>query len=220
MKANPIYAKAKAIHDAKGGVVHIGLVEAAKLIRANLKREFPDVKFSVRSSRYSGGSSIDVRWVDGPYGVDHIIRPFAGKGFDGMIDMAYYQGAWLMPDGSASFRENGSGTQDSMGSVAADDADAPDDGAVPVSFGAGYVSGQRGLSQAQVAKDLQRYADHWNDELAEAISDGRVAPAGEDGYAYAAGASNIRVGHEWGDNALWRFLADEAREAREMKEAA
>ena len=34
--------------------------ETAKLIRQSLKEAFPGVKFSVRSSTYSGGASIDV----------------------------------------------------------------------------------------------------------------------------------------------------------------
>ncbi len=40
--------------------------EAAKLLRNALKERFPDTKFSVRTSRYSLGSSIDVFWVNGP----------------------------------------------------------------------------------------------------------------------------------------------------------
>lgn len=35
-------------------------------IRAALKREFPATKFSVRIDRFSGGSSCDVRYLDGP----------------------------------------------------------------------------------------------------------------------------------------------------------
>lgn len=34
--------------------------EIAKLIRADLKAKFPEVKFSVRTENYSGGGSIDV----------------------------------------------------------------------------------------------------------------------------------------------------------------
>src|SRR5712664_1297342 len=39
---------------------------AAAEIRAGLKKAFPGVKFSVRSDNYSMGSSINVKWVDGP----------------------------------------------------------------------------------------------------------------------------------------------------------
>ena len=41
-------------------------VERAREIRKELKREFPEVKFSVRTKKYSGGSSISVSWLDFP----------------------------------------------------------------------------------------------------------------------------------------------------------
>ena len=40
--------------------------ELAGLIRKALKQSFPGVKFSVRSDRYSMGSSVNVSWTDGP----------------------------------------------------------------------------------------------------------------------------------------------------------
>jgi hypothetical protein len=40
---------------------------AASNIRAELKKAFPGVKFSVRSETFSGGDSIDVKWMDGPH---------------------------------------------------------------------------------------------------------------------------------------------------------
>lgn len=40
--------------------------ETAKLIRKELKQQFPKVKFSVRTSTYSMGASIDIRWTDFP----------------------------------------------------------------------------------------------------------------------------------------------------------
>ncbi|WP_342422334.1 LPD29 domain-containing protein [Paenibacillus sp. FSL E2-0178] len=41
-------------------------VQAAKEIRAALKVAFPGVKFSVRSSRFSMGSSVDISWTNLP----------------------------------------------------------------------------------------------------------------------------------------------------------
>lgn len=38
----------------------------AKQIKAELKKQFPETKFSVRSSKYSLGQSIRVEWQDGP----------------------------------------------------------------------------------------------------------------------------------------------------------
>lgn len=40
--------------------------ESAKDVRQVLKSEYPSVKFSVRVKRFSGGSSVDVSWTDGP----------------------------------------------------------------------------------------------------------------------------------------------------------
>jgi hypothetical protein len=66
--------------------------ETSKLIRQSLKEAFPGVKFSVRSSTYSGGASIDVSWTDGPNAaqVESITKGFKAAYFDGSID---YQGS-------------------------------------------------------------------------------------------------------------------------------
>lgn len=71
----------------------ISLTDTAKLIRETLKVEFPDVKFSVRSKSYSGGSSIDIRWTDGPTSkqVATFTGMFEGASFDGMIDLKSYR---------------------------------------------------------------------------------------------------------------------------------
>lgn len=50
---DPIYVKAAADR-------HVSLADTATLIRRSLTANFPGVRFYVRSSRYSGGSSIDV----------------------------------------------------------------------------------------------------------------------------------------------------------------
>ena len=36
------------------------------MLKTRLQREVPGVRFSVRSESYSGGSSIDIHWSDGP----------------------------------------------------------------------------------------------------------------------------------------------------------
>src|SRR3990167_3139449 len=85
--------------------VYIGTTEVAKMIRQELKQAFPDTKFSVRSSKYSGGCSIDVYWTDGPTGdaVSAISSKYQGAGFDGMIDMKYSNHHYRNPDGSIEF---------------------------------------------------------------------------------------------------------------------
>jgi hypothetical protein len=67
---------------------YLSCADTAKLVRAALKESFPGVKFSVRSSVYSGGASINVGWVDGPNAdqVKGIVSAFEGSYFDGMTD--------------------------------------------------------------------------------------------------------------------------------------
>lgn len=68
---------------------YISCADTAKLVRQALKESVPDVKFSVRSSVYSGGASITVRWTDGPNTtqVEAIAGVFSGAYFDGMQDL-------------------------------------------------------------------------------------------------------------------------------------
>lgn len=68
------------------------VVETAKIIRKVLKHSFPATKFSVRSKRYSGGSSIHVEWVNGPAKtkVESLVDPYEGARFDMMTDLKSY----------------------------------------------------------------------------------------------------------------------------------
>ena len=128
---------------------YLSCAETAKLVRAALKKKFPGVKFSVRSDVYSGGASIDVRWVLGPTTkeVDEIAGQYESASFDGSIDMETRYDHWLLPDGSAVVR-SGPGTEGSLGYIPAVNNPMPE-GARPVSFGAHYVQCQRS------------YADHY-----------------------------------------------------------
>lgn len=78
---------------------YLRTAETAKLVRAALKPAFPDTRFSVRSSTYSGGSSIRVEWTDGPTTrqVDAVVGVYAGAAFDGMIDLKTHKTTWLCP---------------------------------------------------------------------------------------------------------------------------
>ena len=49
-----------------GSTIDLDVAQAAKLLRAKLAAAFPATKFSVRSSRFSMGESIEVGWTDGP----------------------------------------------------------------------------------------------------------------------------------------------------------
>ena len=131
---------------------YLSCAETAKLVRIALKKNFPGVKFSVRSSVYSGGASIDVSWVLGPTAkeVDAVAGQYESADFDGSIDMETRYDHWLLPDGSAIVK-HGPGTEGSMGYIPAVENPRPDE-AIPVSFGAHYVQCQR------------RYADRWEGE--------------------------------------------------------
>ena len=67
---------------------YLSCAETAKLVRAALKESFPGVKFAVRSSVYSGGASINIRYTDGPTyeQVKAVAGMFEGSYFDGMTD--------------------------------------------------------------------------------------------------------------------------------------
>jgi hypothetical protein len=72
---------------------YIDVTEVAKIIRAELKAAFPGIKFGVKSSRFSMGTSIDISWFDGPTEkqVEAIIGQFRGGDFDGMQDLYTYR---------------------------------------------------------------------------------------------------------------------------------
>jgi hypothetical protein len=61
---------------------------AAVLAREILKERFPGTKFSVRISRFAGGSSITVRWFGEPAGVlvSTLLGSLTARGFDPMTD--------------------------------------------------------------------------------------------------------------------------------------
>lgn len=125
--------------------------DTAKLLRARLKREWPAVKFSVRSKTYSGGASIDVNWTDGPTDqqVDAITSTYSGARFDGMIDMASYVQHWLEEDGTVTLAHDG-GTEGSRGSRPERFGSRRSAGAVLVHLGADYVFTYRALSAAWI----------------------------------------------------------------------
>ena len=56
---------------------YISCADTAKLVRQALKESFPGIKFGVRSSTYSGGASIYIRWTDGPNAA--MVESIAGK---------------------------------------------------------------------------------------------------------------------------------------------
>lgn len=75
---------------------------AAANIRKDLKKHWPETKFSVRSS----GSSIEIGWTDGPTAsaVKPIIERYEDGHFDGMSDIyRYRENAWTAAFGGAHY---------------------------------------------------------------------------------------------------------------------
>lgn len=136
----------------------IDTAEVAKLIRKHLKKNFAGVKFSVRISRYSGGSSINVNWTDGPTvkQVETVTHPFQGNRFDGMIDLQYHASQWYCEEHGARVAEiygHGNG----LDAIGASRCCAKSE---HVNMGAGYIFESRDLSDeflgelaAQVRKE-------------------------------------------------------------------
>jgi len=73
---------------------YIDTAEVSKLAKNILKKQFPGFPFSVKSKRYSGGSSVTVYWTDGPttQRVEALISHMHGAEFDGMTDLKEYNG--------------------------------------------------------------------------------------------------------------------------------
>jgi len=139
---------------------YLACTETAKLVRGTLKREFPGIKFSVRSRH---GTSIQIEWQDGPTkrDVDAVVGAYAGGGFDGTIDLAYSVETWLEPDGTASYGYSGGTT----GSRGADDGYAfapPSPDAILVHFGANYVFTERTYSEGLARKVRDELAADWS----------------------------------------------------------
>ena len=137
---------------------YLSCAETAKLVRAALKAEFPGQKFSVRSSTYAGGASIDVSWTDGPTTkeVEGITNAYEGKSFDGSIDMACHWQHWMLPDGTVTVAQ-GTGTTGSMGFIPSIKTDRPE-GAELVSMGADYVQPSRSFSAEFLRPIAERVA--------------------------------------------------------------
>jgi hypothetical protein len=113
---------------------YISVTDTAKLLRRALKAAHPGVKFSVRSSSYSGGASIRVGWTDGPTSqeVDQTAQLYRGATFDAMVDMKSYHST-LLADDAGNVRD--------------------------VHFGADFIFTERDLSDeyiARVAVDVEK----------------------------------------------------------------
>jgi hypothetical protein len=63
--------------------------ETAKAIRQELKKEFPNIKFWITSKTYTGGSSVDIEYIDAIKSdrVEDIVKKYEYGHFDGSQDL-------------------------------------------------------------------------------------------------------------------------------------
>ncbi len=146
---------------------HYSPNETSKLMRAALYTAFPNTRFTVRLSKYSGGHSIDAHWMDGPTDEQTkcIIDRFSSRGFDGMTDMSYSCGKRMYKGEH-------------------------------VSMGGGYTNGSRSVSRALLFAVADRVAYECGVEAPEVRENGDVKNnyaylAGPDGF------HNVHVPFAW-----------------------
>ena len=68
---------------------YLSVAQTAKLLRTELRKSFPSVRFSVRSQRYAGGASINVSLNDASAdtsAVREVADAFQSCDFDGNTD--------------------------------------------------------------------------------------------------------------------------------------
>ena len=154
---------------------YIDVVDVAKLVRQSLKEAFPDVRFSVRSSRYAGGASILVTWKAGPQQSDvhSVVRQYDGSRTDGDYSPRSVH-HYLRPDGKAMVAYNPASS--AMGASEPEGEDnrvlarlMPPDVEL-VHFGADFVLCYREPSDAEAAEIERQFeearANRDPDELA------------------------------------------------------
>jgi hypothetical protein len=130
-------------------------VETAKFIRKDLKDNFPNIKFSVRSESYAGGGAIRIDWTNGvpEKDVKAIVDKYSSVSFDGMIDMSY--GIWQWVKDGKIVGTGSDGTGDSRGGVNAWGQKPPVDGAYKCIFNGGYVTTNRKITDDVYLKFAQ-----------------------------------------------------------------
>lgn len=74
------------------GRTHTQSAQTAQIIKKILKKEYPHIKFSVRSDNFANGNSVDVSWIDGipTSALDSFLHQFQQGSFDGMTDCYNY----------------------------------------------------------------------------------------------------------------------------------
>lgn len=191
--------------NAQPTTTYLTCADTAKLVRKALKREFPTTKFSVRSSVYSGGASINVKWIDGPLQaqVQSVVSAYDGGDFDGMIDLKYSVETWLCPDGFAVPAYSG-GTEGSMG-VHEGYAFAPPADAVLVHMGADFIFADRSDSREALEAAIDATCAKWGIEDPPVIVEGRF------GGVYLGNDMLVKNANDYSTRLVYKRAQETAR---------
>jgi hypothetical protein len=195
---------------------YLSCAETAKLIRQALQEAFPGSRFSVKSSVYSMGASITVRWIDGPNAaqVESITRIFEGSYFDSMID---YKGSRYHKLDGAEVRFG----SDSVRAVR-EFSDVTIERAIKMAaakYGAPIVSVddyRRGEAWRLMDGNYTRLVRELLTKISDRVSIensatiGRIKPAGDDGY----GAGTVGRDGEGGNQCYAAMAAARERQER------
>ena len=172
---------------------YLSCAETAKLVRSALKESFPGVKFSVKSSVYSGGASINVSYVNGPTydQVKAVVGMFEGSYFDGMTD---YKGSnYSSLDGQevkfgADFIFVNRRFSLELFTDLVANACKYNGYAMPVvadsQFSGAYIVDQ--VDYDSYNRIMRKIGEYSNDDIAESATLARVGFLGDDGYGYGA----------------------------------
>lgn len=141
---------------------YITLKETAKLARIALKKNFPGVKFSVRSESFANGSAIRISYTDGPLqsAVEKVVNCYAYGGFDGMIDLSFTVNHWLNEKTGEVVNASSGGSVNSGGYYKSYDYGCPGEGWVKISFGAKYVTVSQHFSVESFKEGLNMAAEN------------------------------------------------------------
>jgi Large polyvalent protein associated domain 29 len=140
----------------------------ATRLRAALKAHFPGVRFSVRSSTYSGGASIRVRWTDGPRRamVEAIAHRYQGATFDGMIDLKTHHTTVLVDETGPKLMQYGADFIFCARTITDE---------------AATIAAAKALIEARCRIDQGRFGSQWVDDLARGMAWDRDADGSLDG---------------------------------------
>lgn len=138
-------------------VLYLSCADTAKIIRCDLKKKFPNQKFSVRSDVYSMGASIDVRWENGVSlkAVEEVVKKYESSGFDGSIDLKYGKTHYLTKEGEIILGYS-MGTQENAGYAPSFREPMPE-GAREVHLGADFIFCERKITeelQDRIAREM------------------------------------------------------------------